>query len=94
MRTDLFSRSLEEVLLTDFFGGVAQAEVIENLPVTESIQLQGDIDGAEMLESKNFSRSSVSSPRSTTAVSSPDTSRLWVTAALLAAAFAWTAIRS
>lgn len=35
MRTDLFKRPLQSTLITDFFGGVSQAEILPPLPLLE-----------------------------------------------------------
>ena len=42
MRSDLFGRPLRNTLVTDFFGGVAQAEVLPPLHTTRTSRLSSE----------------------------------------------------
>lgn len=47
VRSDLFKRKASETLLTDFFGGVSQAEVVESPPSIPSDDENVEVDVEE-----------------------------------------------
>ncbi|KAF9527251.1 peptidase C13 family-domain-containing protein [Crepidotus variabilis] len=52
VRTDLFTRSLDNIRLTDFFGGVAQAEIVSR-PETDNTNINR-IEEEEVLSERNI----------------------------------------
>ena len=54
VRSDLFGRSLRETLVTDFFGGVSQADVLPPLDLGQTSKASSDaIAPEDMLDHKN-----------------------------------------
>ncbi|QRV90756.1 GPI-anchor transamidase [Ceratobasidium sp. AG-Ba] len=82
VRSDLFNRPLNETKVTDFFGGVAQVEVLEDTVPSWSSQESNRLPNPVSTEHDSGSRHSqrsASKPaeRSATSSSQPGTQRSW-----------------
>lgn len=61
VRSDLFKRPLDKTRITDFFGGVAQVEVIINRPADSPTLLSMPVEEVVQEEEEEVSSSSSSS---------------------------------